>query len=317
MTDQHVPVERLAAYAAGDLDATAALEVEAHVLLCADCRGDVEAVQRVAADLAAVPTVVMPDDVAARVDAALAAEAEAAADTGADTGAGPQTPPTLGIVPEGPVGDVLPMTRKRRPSFAGIAAVAAGVALVAGIGLPLLTRTGSPRTTADSGAQPEGGTVATRRLESGLDYDADAPHEALLRALSGTRDAAVEVYVSAPGTAADQGSAAPKSAGGTAAARMEAMSAALNPLQTNPARLAACVTALAEAQPEGVGRVPLLVDFGTFEQRPALIVVFPTVRDGQVRPDRVDFWAVGPSCGVTPGDDDVLYFERFGRPPGL
>lgn len=296
MTDQHATVEQLAAYAAGDLDATAALEVEAHVLLCADCRADVTAVQRIGADLAAVEQVTMPADVAARIDAALAAERSAAA-----------APAT------GPVGDVLPMTRKRSgPSFAGLAAVAAGVALVAAISVPLVTNDrGGSRTTA-------AGDAPTKRLASRLDYDSDSPRTALQLALSGrtgtpaAREAAAGVAEKARDDVVQSG--APM-ADAVAPPEALTLSGEVTQLQTDPARLAACLAALAvgvEPAPK-----PLLVDFAQFEGRPALIVVYPTVVRGEVRPDRVDFWAVGPRCGITAGDDDVLHFARFGRPSGL
>ncbi|HVF04977.1 MAG TPA: zf-HC2 domain-containing protein [Frankiaceae bacterium] len=300
MTDQHATVEQLAAYAAGDLDATAALEVEAHVLLCDECRADVTALQRVGADLGAVEQVAMPADVAARIDAALAAERSGAA-----------APAT------GPAGDVLPMTRKRRgPSFAGLAAVAAGVALVAAISVPLVT--------GDRGGRGDGATMAseapTKRLASRLDYDANSPRTALQLALSGRTGepaaAALDTDIAADTRSRDDAkSSAPAAAEGAAPPALMTTRGEVSELQADPARLAACVSALAAGLDPAPK--PLLVDFAQFEGRPALIVVFPTVVAGKVRPDRVDFWAVGPRCGITAGDDDVLHFARFGRPAGL
>jgi anti-sigma factor RsiW len=119
MTEQHVPIEELAAYAAGDLDATAAVAVEAHVVLCAQCGADVAGLTATAAALASVPPVTMPAAAVARLDAALLAEA----------------------MPNRRAGDVVPIAGRRRPTFGGIAAVAAGVALLAAIGVPLLRDT--------------------------------------------------------------------------------------------------------------------------------------------------------------------------------
>ena len=300
MTEQHVAVDQLAAYAAGDLDASAALEVEAHVLLCADCRADVAAVQRGAGDLAALEQVTMPADVAARVDAALAAERAAPAAAG------------------GPVGDVLPMARKKRgPSFAGLAAVAAGVALVAAISVPLVTGRDEPSTTAGAALEQP-----TRRLASQLEYTAGDPRTALQQALGGRTGTPAALSGGAEGFASED-SAAPAAAEDRStderskASRDVALTLGsdIADLRNDPARLAACVAALAagvEPPPK-----PLVVDFAQFEGRPALIVVFPTVVKGQVRPDRVDFWAVGPRCGIAAGDDEVLHFARFGRPAGL
>jgi hypothetical protein len=169
MTEQHVSIEDLAAYAAGDLDATAAVAVEAHVLLCAECRSDVDAVSAAATALAAVERPVMPEDVAARLDAALAAE---------DDDAHPV---------------VVPMSTRRRPSFAGIAAVAAGVALVGAMAVPLLrsegTRDGASTAALDSAEKgATGGTgaaVESRRLDSNLEYTHDNLASTLASALKG------------------------------------------------------------------------------------------------------------------------------------
>lgn len=306
MTEQHVPVDHLAAYAAGDLDATAALEVEAHVLLCAQCRADAEAVTRATAALASLEPVTMPAEVAARVDAALAA---------ADA-------------PAGPVGDVLPMVpKRRRPSFAGIAAVAAGLALFGAIGIPLLGGgnggdSGSP-TALDAGREATG----TKRLESGLNYTHGNIGDTLVLALGGSRDEAgvkralrsaapQAVSPDAAGAPAEPTSSGVGFTSGDTAAEVSAKSGTLARFQADPGRLAACVAALADGLP-AVAQTPLLVDFALFENAPALVVVFPTVRGSEIRPDRIDVFVAGPRCGITPGDDDVLDFARFQRPSGL
>lgn len=298
MTEQqHVPVDRLAAYAAGDLDATAALEVETHVLLCADCRADVEAVQRATADLAALPTVTMPDDVAARVDAAVAA-ADALA--------------------TGPVGDVLPLKPpRRRPSFAGIAAVAAGIALAGAISVPLVTGGGSGSDEAGgptaAGSMDEGAAITTKRLETGFNYTHDTLRTVLATAVS-RRDSAL--YSLSSGAAEDN--ASPEAAPSPAPVAPDAVGGSANRrLMTVPGRLDACIASLAMAQTLPAAKVPLLVDFARFDGKPAVIVVFPTETRGRIQPDRVDVWVVGPRCGIEPGDDDALDFARFPRPEGL
>lgn len=307
MTEQHVPVERLAAYAAGDLDASAAVEVEAHVVLCAGCRADVEAVRRATGALAELGPVTMPADVAARVDAAVAR---------ADR-------------PTGPVGDVLPMAsaKKRRPSFAGLAAVAAGVALIAGVGVPLVTGGGGgergANTTAAESAQDTGAGAGTRRLDSGLNYRPNALDTTLVRALRGASAVPNADAFGGAGTAPPEaevsGPSAPAApdAVRSSGRDLTQYATSLTALESDAGRLAACVTALAASQPRGLGTTPLVVDFARFNDRPALVVVFPTVSRGKVADDRVDVWVVGARCGVTAGDDDVLLFERLDRPAGL
>lgn len=309
MTEDHVPIERLAAYAAGDLDATAGVEVEAHVLLCAGCRADVEALNHVARDLAEVEPVTMPADVAARIDAALA---------GADA-------------PTGPVGDVLPMASpRRRPSFAGIAAVAAGVALVAAVSVPVLTGGRNTAEDAGSGAPaalgPAREAAETKRIESGLNYTTDNLSPTLATALTRPAYAAEGTAGDTSGAAPGRVSAPPASpqAGSKAVSRPPAAgpvtdvktTSALR-LATEPGRLAACLSGLAASQSLPEARKPLLVDFARFEGKPAVVIVFPTEQRGRIRADRVDVWVVGARCGVTAGDEDVLTFARIEPPPGL
>lgn len=302
MTEDHVPIERLAAYAAGDLDATAGVEVEAHVLLCPDCRADVEALNHVSRGLAEVEPVTMPADVAARLDAALAA---------ADN-------------PTGPVGDVLPMApKRRRPSFAGIAAVAAGVALVAAISVPVLTGGGDTAGDAGSAAPAALGerreAAETKRIESGLDYTADNLSPTLATAL--TRPAVAYGGVgetTADNAAPSQAPTAPPTAGSKSSpqAVTDARTTSFR-LATDPGRLAACISGLAASQSLPGAKQPLVVDFATFEGKPAVVIVFPTEQRGRIRADRVDVWVVGGRCGVTAGDEDVLTFARIEPPPGL
>jgi hypothetical protein len=298
MTEQHVPVDRLAAYAAGDLDATAALDVEAHVLLCADCRAEVDAVNRATAALASLGPVTMPADVAARIEAALAEEAAA---------------------PSAPVGDVVPMLpKRRRPSFAGLAAVAAGLALVVAIGVPLVNRAGEDPTATLADGAPE--SVETRRFESGLNYTNDDIPNVLQLALKGTtadRNSAYSGGAPAPAYEASARPSAQATAQDTTAVSGGNAPLSLKMLESDAARLAACVAALAESQPSSLGRTPLLLDFARYEGREALVVVFPTVLKGELRADRVDVWVVGARCGITPGDDDVYTFTRIPRPQGL
>jgi hypothetical protein len=71
MADQHPDIEHLDAYADGD---HAPSSVAPHIRDCPQCRDTVTALQRVRRELAALASVTMPDDVAERLRAALAAE---------------------------------------------------------------------------------------------------------------------------------------------------------------------------------------------------------------------------------------------------
>lgn len=292
MTEQagHVGVEDLAAYAAGDLDATAAVAVEAHLVLCDDCRADVEAVNAATGALAALPAVPMPADVAARVDAAVA-----------DAAATPVAPPAT----------ILPM-RRRRPTWAGIGAVAAGAALIGAVAVPLL-RGGSGEKAAPIAADSARGSrpVVTKRLASNLDYSHTNLVATLNTALAGT----TAPPPAAKGVDAPEAASQMPTSAGPLTYRGNASPPALTALRTDPGRLAACVTALVADLPP-VGRVLLFVDFARFSGKDAAVLGFPTVVRGSANDATVDVWVVGPGCGSTPGGD-VLDFARIDRPASL
>jgi hypothetical protein len=302
MTEQqHVPVEDLAAYAARDLDATAAVAVEAHLVLCADCRADVDAVTRATAALAAVEPVAMPPEVAASVDAALAAESRRA-----------------------PAGDVLPMRRRRRPSFAGIAAVAAGVALVGAVAVPLVRSGGTGGAPARTNALQERQTAAdTRRLASGLDYTHTTVADTLGQALGGRaaddttafssgKSRATHDTAAGAGDGAEGGAGGSEMAPGAPAPLNLTVPGRLADVQADPARLAACIAELATGQPPEA-RVPVVVDFARYEGKPAIVVALPTIRRGAVTTETLDVFIAGPGCGTVAGGD-VLDFVRIPRP---
>ena len=291
MSEQHVPVDDLAAYAAGDLDATAAVAVEAHLVLCDECRADATAIQHATAALAALPPVTMPADVAAQVDAALAAEPPATAPASAN---------------------VLPM-RRRRPSLAGLGAVAAGIALVAAIAVPTLRSNGG-HTAADKGASGSTKQADARLLTSNLNYTHRNLAATLAKALAG-RVAPVTDSIGAEAPGAPE----PKSASGSPVPSpgvlFGGLDARVETLQTDAGHFAACVDALVGDQPVEARSV-LFVDFARFEGKPAAVLGFPNVFHGAIRQAKVDVFVVGPGCGTTPGGD-VLDFARMDRPPGL
>jgi hypothetical protein len=296
MTEQHVPIEELAAYAAGDLDATAAVAVEAHVLLCPRCAADVAGLTATAAALAAVAPVTMPAGTAAALDAALLAEA----------------------LPNRRTGDVVPIGGRRRwPSAGGLAAVAAGLALIAAISVPLLSDTTKSRDTGTTAARDlAAAPVTTKRFASGLDYTRANLAATLVQAVNGAKRTSVT-----GGTGGGAGPAAPQ-AGGTASPTgapfvvdSKVTSGTTESLETDTGRLAACLTELAQGQPP-TGAVPLLVDFATFGGKPAIVVAFPNVNSRGTVTNKIDVFVAGPGCGAVEGGD-VVDFQRIDRPASL
>ncbi|HMA47688.1 MAG TPA: hypothetical protein VKP11_10890, partial [Frankiaceae bacterium] len=127
----HPDVEALDGYAGGD---TTDRDVVAHVAGCPACGAVVEGLIRVRVDLARLRPVPMPDDVAARIRAALRAEPPpvsaggAGGAGGASVGRAPRTRRVPGL--------------PRRPAAAKLAtAAAAGVTALA-VGVGMLTSSG-------------------------------------------------------------------------------------------------------------------------------------------------------------------------------
>ncbi|MFE2724481.1 zf-HC2 domain-containing protein [Kitasatospora sp. NPDC059327] len=186
--EAHPSVDELADLAEELVEPAAAEELRRHLDGCADCRETSEALAELGTLLGEVPAPVMPADVAARLDAALAA---AAADTDADAPAtrarsaaeapdgphraaappgrpqGPTTPAQPATTPvapparrtaaTSPAGPGRPRPRRRR---AALLIGAATALLAVGLGGALLLRPAEPRG-ADASAVRAGAPVAT------------------------------------------------------------------------------------------------------------------------------------------------------------
>jgi hypothetical protein len=271
-----------------DLDAVAALDAglddeparDAHVRGCVECSHRLAQVRSARALLAALPDEPMPDDVAARLHAAL-----------------PQEPSRATIVPSG--------KRRRRwsqtPALAGLAAAAAAIALVAAvaIGATRSSNHGASQAGAGSGAVPRGVQTLGNFpiLTSGSHYT-DASAASLVAALD-------EV---AHQPAAAGGSSSPNSAGRAASKDTLTLSSlgpvpvALRPLYDNRQELLSCARLLAGAS---TPVAPLAVDFARFtgglrhvHNAPALVVLLPHAsgsNDGA--------FIVGPRCTSDPSQD--------------
>jgi hypothetical protein len=293
----HVPPETLADSAEGLLAADDEAAVRAHINGCADCRRVDADLRDVSVFLAADSAPRMPEDVAARLDAALQAEPPLS----------PATPRDDALVAAAP-------TRRRAagrmPVWIGAAAAAAVVG-VTGAVLGLQALQGNETTTS---------TTAGAALEA--DRSAEAPESTLSAPSSGRAYTAdhltseVQALVGQSGAAdsadedaADDGreAAAPGTVPGTESAGEPAAAgtdlSALSTLAT-PAGLAACIEAL-------TGRAdvtPVAVDLASFEKQPAAVIVLPVPGDGE----SLDVRIVGSRCSAA--DDDVIVATRVPRP---
>jgi hypothetical protein len=227
----------------------------------------------------------VPDDVAERLDTALAAER-------LDTALAAERRGTAAAV------TVTPLAAPR-PAFGMrvLQAAAVLVLLLAGAGLAVtaIQGGGGERSTSEAGgvaadaASPQS-AAAFPVTASGRNWSADTLPDAVPGLVA--RSLAPPV----PKTRADSGGAAAPEA---------SRQLADNPvgrLAGGP-DLADCVTALNDGPV-----TPLAVDLASWQGSPAAIVVLPTPDD----PSTVDAWVVDPSCAQA--DAKVLYFARVARP---
>jgi hypothetical protein len=313
-TGGHPDADVLADLAADVLPAPRAEELEAHVRTCAQCSGLLAEAERVRGLLRAVDPGPMPAAVAARLDAAVAAEwARQAPETTATAEAddwplrtAPARPPGTGRPLSRPARSTQRTRRQVREEERDDArpdrsrrwlALAAGVIVVAGLGGLVVREVGGggPTTaTENSSAGSAGGAAAapastTPILATGTDYapnSLDAQVKALLAksrvaALAKPEPRAADQSAATPGASPEPLRSAPSPAGGQSL--------------RDPAALQGCLKAI-----DAAGVRPIAVDLATYQGREAAILVLPG-RDGGY-----EVWAVARDC--RPGADGTLHF---------
>lgn len=283
-----------------DLDALADVVADqataaqrAHLTGCASCTSRLAELRaaegRVMSVLSALPPPAVPEELADRLTAALAAQV-------------PRPPARTDVT-------ALPTASPRRRSWLPAAAAAVLVLSGAGLGYALLQSSGSG---SDSAGSPAAGPEVVVAA-SGTDY---ADPAAVIAALPGVLNAgAVTTYGSGEGGGAEGGAQSrsldaatdPASGADEAAPPAAAMSAA-DPLERlrTPDGLAQCLVGL-QATPDEAPIEPLAVDFATYEGAPALAVVLL-----DPDPTKLAVFVVGPQCAQA--DAQLLHFVRVTRP---
>lgn len=287
-TGAHPDIELLSDLEAGLLDGDPAAEqLRAHVADCASCTDVVGMLRDTQGMLADLPAVEVPDDVAARIDTALAAEAAT-------------RPAAEPAVPAGVTVLADRANRHRRSQagrrwWPGAGVVAAGVALLfaGAIGLSAVQNHSGKSAGKSSAAAAGDRRVPTARVPvaSGQDYTPTTLTPGVRRLLFGQ--------------ISPQGLAAPGATGSPA--RTNTDQAVLSPDPAfarfgRPGVLTACVAELAGSPTVR----PLAIDFARFQGKPAVVVVLP-----DIDPAKVDAWVVGPDC--RPGQADLLRFQVVPR----
>jgi hypothetical protein len=303
MTD-HVGLHVIAALDEGLLDVREAEHARLHLLDCPACAAREAALAQVPAALSRLAQAEpppIPADIAARLDAALAAEVEAARAASPDTAspdhaAVPDAPdravPDRAAVPDAPdhVPSIAeaPGRRRRRPGVLAPRplAAAAAVCLLAGGGYALFR--------AEAPSSGPGSSVAA------------APHQAA----SATRPAKRSGPLLEPGVPASGASSPPVTHSATNYQPGQLQAQVESVLRQNAGRSyhvpAGPAAATATPLPAGLegclqritgGRQPTLVDEARYAGQPATVIVAPRPAGsgGQV-------WVAGPGCSAANGD---------------
>ena len=282
----HLDTDVLAEFRAGLITGRRGAKIAVHLAGCDHCTALDDQLAGVSALLASVPAPAMPDGVAQRLDAALAAEVARKNDP---ERAGPEPSPE-------------PAASPRRPGHRGfrlmslrvLAPVAAAVVVLAGggYGLSLLTSRGGQMTASSSAAGTEGSAASRAASEPSGANPAGGAAEPTAGAqepgaspFKGARISPVNFPFVVSGISF---SAVP------ATLRQQVESALRVPVTSRPGQAAsllvrACVQNLAGSHPV------VLVESGRFAGRPATLVV---ARTGQ----HDTAWVAGPDCSATKRD---------------
>lgn len=280
MNGAHPDLDTLADAAEGLLEPGQAAQVSEHVATCATCADQIASLEHVRTMLRELPELPMPPEVATRLEATLAAArlqvpvAVGASHEAASTAPGPAHAS----------GTVLPMAagrrHSRRWSLTVAGSVAASVVVLVAVAVSLHGTNTGDRTTAASGTSERvSGTQLPTVTHSGRTYTQANLATAVPELLGPAAD--LSMSATAP--------KAPAVAGGSTAQTMS--DAAADPLT-------ACVNSL------DPGTTPLAIDIGTFDGKPATVIVLPDV-DGS----RVDVWVMDSPCRA----DSFLLYAKVPR----
>lgn len=291
---KHASIDELADLSAGTLRRRKATRISAHVAQCARCARTSNELAGVPALLASVSYPPIPDHLAMRIDAAVAAEASVRIATSPATEAGRGALPVRSRRRAGERSGWLPhwspaLSRRMVAAAAAVAAVGAA----GGYGL---SRAGAPPVTRSSAAAP-----AVMRPASQLTYGPTVSygHHEFVEEVSSSTDFVPSKLSSEVRTAV-----ADARQGGVAAAQaMPAPNAGIanntasvfSPVHgTTTTRLGGCVGKLAASAQV------LLVEEANFNGRPATVVVVAAA----TRPGAANVWVVGMTCSAA--DTHVL-----------
>ncbi|HEX5017309.1 MAG TPA: hypothetical protein VFX15_06965 [Actinomycetes bacterium] len=313
----HLSAETLADLDLGLLDAASTEHASHHLEQCVQCQAlhaDLASLSEALQRLSEQPAEPMPEAVWEELAEAIAAE------------------PVL--TPEG-AATVLPIDapdrgqrageRKRRlgrPGI-GVVAAAAGIALVSAIAVPTLLNGGVNSASDSSGgpAAASGGEQAPSAADftatkTGTRYEPDdlgqqvnslvAARGVMVEGLVGSADESEAEGDSSTtlDTSPQPSSSASPAPTSTPEASKLTKRAASSALATSPAAAQECLEQYLDAS----GVTPLAIDIGTWEGKPAAVIVLP-LQD----PTVVEVWVIKPSCSTSSTQDPLYYFATIER----
>jgi len=313
---RHIRDDKLARYRAGDLGTRESARVRTHLDGCARCTVAADDLAAVSTFLASVPAPPMPEDVTARIEVALAAEA-------ASRAASPAVPAARGPAPAAPGGgatrraadrrrkEILPGGWLRSPVTLRVAAGAAVAVVILGGGFAAIRLAGSSGTSSPSGSSvAEGRGTSAGSGAAGATGAAQSPNAAAPAAVPAPmftyqargRARPFTVLTSSadlgPGNLAREvgglilGERTGARQGPKASPRPSALRSAPSGIPGfAPAKIEACVTRVADG-----GHVRL-VQSGRYQGQQALIIAVSPAGGGPVR-----IWVVGTGCSATSSD---------------
>lgn len=325
----HPDRDALADYAAEVLTESDADAVREHVETCATCCEDLAAMDAVRDLLLADDPGPMPDDVWARLSAALEAEAGRASGSPAETDTEQDDVPPADVRPltvvaaraESVPGSGLTVLRRPEPVTSArggrrlfapgrrmplLAAAAGFGVLLTGLGVvvhELTPRGGSsavPTAEMVLGAQ-ERSELASVVHTTGRDYTKAGLQSQVAALLGGAKDMA-----DAPAAGSDQpdvGRPGPSGAGTSTSTDPLIRGASGPQVLRDPTALSRCLTSLGLPADQVVA-----VDLASFEGREAAVVV-----SGVPGSPTLDVYAVSRNCGVEGSDDGAFTFARVKR----
>lgn len=315
-TAQHPEVSEISDLTEGLLSPSRTAEVQQHVAgcdLCSEVRDSLEEIRGLLGTMSAPEP--MPDDIAARIDAALAAEARSTApvdepvvvsretttieDTTSDTATGPASVGAGGTAPDRPAGRSSaatgpgrrPARRRRRAVVLGTAFGAAVIGMSVFFLQSVAPSGDAAKTSADSGVSAADGRART--------YD------------DGTLEAQVQDLLGDEASAESSGVKKVPPPGSDTKSTSEALTpdaeASRSPFKAPAVAVPPCVQ-----QATGRTTPPLALDEGTYKGADTYLVVLPHASD----PSRVQAYLVAAACvDAAPESTGQLLLTRAYKRP--